>query len=729
MPEKLDVVEKTVPDTKQSYNPSKKIKEYERRVYDQYYRIKPGRSKYEAMWKNARKTWEMERPPRGEDDWQSNIIIPVTTSIIEAILADMIDLNLRPYIVPVGKEDKDKAEVLNHVVNFTWEKGNGDMAMYDIIKDALTLGTGIAQEYYLDDKRMVHQLNKYNPEKNIESYVTKEVSDFNDVILEPVKLDDILVDPKARGFNGPFSARYAYRRYVMHIEDFRRFFSGPIWNPFDNVKHVKPGGDTEYSSIFQRPEDIDNSKDVEVIWYWEKSPDDALIICGNGVVVYAGPNPYNHKQLPFARAVDIKRTHEFYGKGEADILSSLQDELTLLRRMRLDQTHLAIFKPFLVSERESMDENELLLRPGGAIHVNDTELGIKELAISDPSRASYMEEDRIKEDVVRVTGIDDRFQSVKKATTATEAAILKEQTLKHIRLKLWLLQRTLLKEVGRLRVANIQQFYSIPRLEKVLGDKNTEKYQELLQTLSAGGKLQMVKGEPYEKKYRDIRAEDMSVEKDLKTNELKLTKTNGFTFFEATPDMLNGNFDVQYSGSPDIPISKPLKLSKFTESLASPVVAMAIESGYYNAGKVADTLMELNDQDPDDFRMQQQQDQQDFTKNLIELARIENSKMEQGEEVDGTPYANPGHTEIHMEKLKSLDTDDEKIIQIFSDHIAVELAAQAYRMEQGINPDSQGGQGQGTPPASGQGVDQANPAMQTGGTDVVRAGQVNPPPG
>lgn len=728
----ISVVEKTVPDVKTTYNPSDKTKEHESRVYSQYYTLKPGRSGYENIWSNARKAWEMERKEKGVDDWQSNIIIPVTTSIVEAILAEMIDLNLRPFIVPVGHEDKQKASIMNHIINYTWERGNGDIAMYDVIKDALTLGTGIAQECYLDDKRTIHQLSKFDPAKGIEEYITKEVSDYNDVILEPVKLDDILVDPKAQGFNGPYSARFAYRRYVMHIEEFRRFFNGPVWDALGNAKFVKPGGDT--TTMFQSPADIDNSKDVEVLWYWEKSPDDALIICANGIVVFAGPNPYNHKQLPFARAVDIKRTHQFYGKGEPELLESLQEELTQLRRLRLDQTHLAIFKPFLVSERENIDETELLLHPGGSVHVNDTELGIKELGISDPPRSSYMEEDRIKEDVVRVTGVDDRFQSVKKATTATEAAILKEQTLKHIRLKLWLLQRTFLKEVGRLRIANIQQFYSIPRLEKVLGDKNTEKYQETLATLQAAGKLQVVNREPYEKKYRDIQAKGERIQKDLKTNTIMSEKTKGFTFFEATPDMIDGNFDVQYSASPDIPISKPMQQSKLNESLANPIVQLAVQSGYYAVGKLADELLELADIDVEEIRNEQQQQSADFTKQLIDMAKIENSKMEQGEPVPPTPFSSPGHTEIHMAKLKSLPEGDKELVQIFTDHIMGELAAQAHRQQAGVNPGGsptggpQGAQG-GMPPAPMAGGNEAMPAQQTGGDQMSRASSVNPAPG
>lgn len=724
----LNIVEKPVSTPTSTYNPSDKVKDYGRKVYDQYYRVKAARSKYELVWSNGSKAWEAKRPERGEDDWQSNIVPPTTTSIIETILADMIDLNLRPFIVPVGSEDQQKADVFNHIVNFTWEKGNNDLVTYTIIKDALTKGTGVGQEYYLDDRRTVHLLKKFDPKTGEEQYVTKEVSDYNDVCLEPIPVEDLYVDPKARGFSGSYPARFAYRRYIMHIEEFRRFFNGPIWDPLGNAQYVKPGGDVSYTDLFKVPSDFDASKDVEVLWYWEKSPEDALIIVANGIVIRAGPNPYNHKQLPFARMVDLARTHEFYGKGEAELLESLQEELTLLRRMRLDQTHLSIFKPFLVSEREDLDENELLLRPAAAIHVTDTEIGIKELAISDPSRSSYMEEDRLKEDVVRASGVDDRFQSVKKATTATEAAILKESTLKHIRMKLWLMQRTFLKEVGKLRVANIQQFYTIPRLEKVLGEANTAKYQQELTQLRVSNKLQMIKGEPYEKKYREIRSKDETIEYDWKNGDILTSKKNGWSFFEAIPEMLSGNFDVQFTASPDVPISKPLKLSKLQESLANPIVMAAVESGVYDVGKVADELMKLNDIDPDELRIQQQGQGGQTMQQLAELAQIENSQMLKGQDVPSTPYSSPAHTEVHMTALKGLENADQNIIRAFSDHIMGELAAQAQRQ------DTLGGQGgsQLSPPMAGgavRGESSVTPALQTGSSPLVKAGEVNKPPG
>ena len=726
------IIDPKDPSVKGLYNPSKTEKEHTRRVYDDFYTVKMVRSSKDALWDKADKTYETLRPSRGSDDWQSNIIPPMTTAIVESILADMADVTLRPKVEPVGREDEVKSDAMNHILNYTWNIGRGDIESFKTYKDALIYGTGIAQEYYVNDKRVIQELIKFDPEKGIEEYKDRTISDFDDVYLESINIRDFYVDPKATSMQGPTgAARYAIRRSVMDIEEFRRVFSGPIWNPLDHVKFVKPGGDTSNVEFFKPTDDIDKRKDVEVLWYWSKTPSDALIVIANGVIVRMGPNPYNHKQLPFARAVDVMRSHSFYGKGEPELIESLQEELTLLRRMRIDQNRLALWKPFLVSDRENLDESELIVRPGGPIHVNDVELGIKELAISEPNRASYLEEDRIKEDIIRTTGIDDRFQSVQSASTATEAAILKESTLKHIRLKLWTLQRTFMAEIAKMRVSNIQQFYAKPKLEKIVGDADSEVFKQAVIDAGARGSLMTLDGEPFESTFRSIRAEGQEIGFDNKTNEVTRKQKKGFSFFEARPEIINGSFDISFSGAAEIPISKTLKQQNMRELLQNPIITLAIESGAYDVAKLADKLLETHDVNLDDVKVKGQDEGPGVVEQLIELASIENSSMVKGEEIGGTPYSNSAHTQVHLEFMKSddftnLDNDD-PVIQIFTNHIMQEILAQAQRQQGGGQPGQSGQPSQAGPAATG--TNQALPSKLTGGSPEVVANEVNPPPG
>src|SRR3990167_5556964 len=117
--------------------------------------MKSVRSKFEPIWDRHEKQWEAWRPPKNINDWQSNIVPPFTTSIVEAELSELVDQTLRPKTTARGPEDKPKALVLNHILDYTWEIGNTDIELYKAIKDSLIFGNGIVQEYYLKDNRKV----------------------------------------------------------------------------------------------------------------------------------------------------------------------------------------------------------------------------------------------------------------------------------------------------------------------------------------------------------------------------------------------------------------------------------------------------------------------------------------------------------------------------------------------------------------------------------------------
>ena len=313
----------TEPKIRSIYQPRGKEKTQLKRVYDRFEEMKNTRQDnsggIETKWDTWEKNWEAYRKEKEEGDWQTNYFVPLTTAIIEQLLAEMVDQTPRPLILPRGPEDKARATVMRHIFEFTWDIADGDIELYKVIKDALIFGTGIAQEFFWKDRRLVQKLSgmKNKKGKKVPQYTEIETFDYDDCYMEAVKLQEFFVDGNARDINkGPFKARDCIRRYIMDIDDVRTFFRGPVWDPLDNVKYVKKvGRDINYYEFFKPPQELDDSRQVEVLWYWSRRPDDALLIVANDVLIRMGPNPYKHKQLPFARAVDVMRAHHFYGKG------------------------------------------------------------------------------------------------------------------------------------------------------------------------------------------------------------------------------------------------------------------------------------------------------------------------------------------------------------------------------------------------------------------------------
>ncbi len=745
------MVDKKQPTIREKYNPGRDEFLKLRHVYQRFWDTRDSSARLEASkdWDKWDKQWEAYRTVKDPDDWTSNHVVPLTPSIIESELAEVIDQNWRPMIVARGEEDKAKVAVARRAYEYSWEIANGDLAVLSVLKDALIRGTGIGQEYVWSEKRKVKFLKARQGKEGPEVYEKEEeVTDFDNPYLESVKLEDFFPDEKGRYFGvGPYSCRDAIRRYIMDINVFKEVFSGPVWDPMGNVKYVTPGGDTNYWEFYKPPDSLRKDKDVEVLWYWGKRPWDALIIVANDVVVRMGPNPYNHKQLPFGRAVDIYKTHQFWGKGECALMESIQDELNTIRRQRLDRSHLNIDPMILTSNREDLDENQLIARPHGSIQVDDVN-NFKQLFVTDTPQSAYQEEDRLKDDAVRITGMDPRMQGLTQAGagTATEAAILKEQTLKRLRAKIWLLDKTFLTEVGRLRMANILQFYSQPKMERIIGEAGMQSYERAISEAKEKGIYKEVDKVPYRVKYPKIRLKNhqLDVGEDGKITE---SQAKGETFFEIKPEYLlpeNGSYDIIFTSSPNLSISKPLEQQRLETVLQHPLVVAGIEQGIYDLAKVGDALFKVHDLDPEEMRAPSGATAEMVNpQQLIDLANEENQRMMSGEKIGPTPMATGEHTQMHIQFMRSpefmqipLESD---INTLFLNHVVGEVMAiqrrganplpSATSQPGAMMPGTQPGQppAKGEPPKNMMGA--VMPNMIQGGGQVQGAGLPNPTQG
>jgi hypothetical protein len=669
-----------------SYNPSDEERDTVKFIYaDRYEKMKTSKDRLDAVkfWDKAEKQYEMWREDR--KGWQSNHVVPMTFSVIETALAEIAPQNLRPVILPRGKEDEAKATIMKYIWDYCWEVSDGDINFFNILKDALMFGTGIGQEYYWEDKRIVN--NTTLDKNNKEIVGQKETTVYDDCYLEAVKLQDFFVDETARGFNGSFGARDCIRRYIMDIDDFKLFFQGKTWDSLNNAKYVLAGGDTNYYEFYKPPQGIDTSKQVEVLWYWAQKPKDRLVIVANDVLIKDGANPYKHKRLPFARAVDVKRQHRFYGKGEAEILESMHDEQTTLRRMMIDRNHLDIDKMFFVSRNLSLNDEDLVARPHGMIPTDDVN-GSKAVEYGDTPRSTELGLKYLEDDSVIATGINPRQEALPQVTTATQAAIMKESALKRINLKIWMMKKEFLIDFARLRCSNILQYYPQPKLEKIVGEENEQMYKDNIAELTARGLItQDSKGQKYVKQYRTIRLQDQQMNIG-DTGQPEISPSQGFSFFELKPEYYvpsaRGGFDIKFDASANIDISKPLMQDKELQ-LFDRLSQIALNvPGSYDIVKLADGVIKSYDKNPADYKVDTntQNDGNAFLQNQISLASMENQQMIQGTKVPATPYASAVHTRVHVEFMQSppfQQSKDPNIDKIFSDHVTGEIMAQQMR--------------------------------------------------
>lgn len=273
------------------------------------------------------------------------------------------------------------------------------------------------------------------------------------------------------------------------------------------------------------------------------------------------------------------------------------------------------------------------------------------------------------------------------------------------------------------------QFYSLPKLEAIIGD-------DMVAKAEAAGNLIKVDGKNYQKKYRNIRLKDQALQIN-QANQPEIINADqngqqlqGYTFFEAKPEFFlptHGGYDVRYKATSSLPVSKPLMMQKADE-----MYDRLIQNPSVDPGKLADYLIKSREENPDNFHKgtQGQAAPPINLQKAIDLAGTENSEMLNGNPLGPTPFAPVPHTEVHIEFMNSEDFKkkaDQQILQIFANHVTGEIAAQHQR-EQGGQPQpgqemgmGQPGQGQQMPSSGadvGANMQTVNPGQAMGAGDV-----------
>ena len=638
----------------------------------------------EKEWRSADDAY---KPPRSENTgWESKIVPPLTTSIIEAEISHIIEYDTTPLLVGRTPGDDKFAAIKQKILEYTKDKGKFKYQLFLILKSMLIRGDGIGYEFVYRDARKVQVPKGLDKKGNIEYEEVDKVF-FELPYLKYVPLEDVYFDETALALRGPDGCKDAIYVKYYQLEDFKNTFRGSK-DPLGNAKFVRGGGEIVKNYTFKRGEE--QGELVEVLEYWNRGiPYDAKWVVANGVLLENGPNPYDHKELPFIKVCDVPELNSFYSTGEAELLRDIQKEITTIRRMRLDRQHLQIDKMFLVGDSEtSIDDDELTVRPHGIFHVADVN-NVKALEYSDIKPSAYQEEDRLKEDATKVTGMDDRMQSSSSssARTATEAAILKEATLQRLRTKLFLLEIDTLVDFTRLRESNMRQYMREPKLVGILGEKGSQVYKDAVNTAKKESLLAMQGEEAYRKEYNTIPIEGERFYKDKESGDIQSEKIEGRSFLQILPEYLDPEMDVRYQAAPDLPVSKALDAQRFSE-----VYQSLVKNQSYDPAKLGAELLRVNGKDADEFKAQGQgesvpsEDVADIQK-LVDLASQENEDMMNGTDVLSTPYATSKHTEIHYAFMESPDFVNEKdltIMSIFTQHVLGEAKAQKQRGEASI---------------------------------------------
>jgi len=433
-------------------------------VYKRFEDMKTGRYKAEKLWQDDDDQYQMTQTNVPDEDWKARLKLPDTTSAILASLAEAIDQNPGITYMPREKGDTKRAENLNSVFQYTWEKGQGQLELMDHMLQASIYGTAIGKEYWKTDTIVEKEIEEYETDKDgVETAVPKKWKEnmktvFDDVHFKSIYIKNFWIDEAATSMN---NAVDSVEMEMMDEVTFHQNYD----EIYPDAKKVISQDGVEWD--WYKNEEITDK--VEVLYYYNCKKD-MFTIVANGVLLtkVGNPNPYKHKELPYVQSVYIPKVRSFYGIGLPTLIRSLQEEKNTIRNMRLDQNKLNINSMILVDDKVEMDDEDAISEPNKIFRGPSG--SIEFIKGPQANTGAYREEEMLRDDIIIATGVDARTQQLGGAgDTATEVAIMKESSLKRIRFVLKLMERMALYRIGRQRVSNVKQFYKMPKIKQVIG--------------------------------------------------------------------------------------------------------------------------------------------------------------------------------------------------------------------------------------------------------------------
>ena len=413
----------------------------------------------------------------------SQIHNPYSWANVETITPRMV--SKRPTVIfrPRENYDQGQSEIMQSIHDYWWEKDRVFNKVVSWVKDSLTYGTGIVKVYWNTEKETVksYQYDETgNPlvDENGE-YVEEEteITTFDDPTLENVNIYDFFVDPRATSIQ---TAEWAIHRFHKTIDELKESGLYKNLNKLEDYltnKTERSDSDKKrHEHAFGSQGEDDSTVDkVEVLEMWDKNG--MTVLGARNVVIREKERPFWHGRIPFVRLVDHLVSQEFYGKGEVEPVIKLQHALNTIQNQSIDNKTQSLMPMWKIYGE--IDENELIARPNGVVHMTSATDIAEKLESQDMTRNAVEEMSNVKSDIQQALGIYDYTKGAESGVnkTATGIGLVQEAANARFAHKIQLLEESL-KEMGTLVISLYQQFMTSERVIRVVG-KNGEDYVRL----------------------------------------------------------------------------------------------------------------------------------------------------------------------------------------------------------------------------------------------------------
>lgn len=388
-------------------------------------------NEYYGLYRNYRKLKaENDRDDRtmqeAKREWGAELFIPYCFATIETILPRILASNPKMKVKPKDAAALSSVDGIARLFEQRQAEIKYALQLQPVVRSGLKYGLGVGKTMWEREAKTVRR-NEPRTLGYWKGMTTKErtVTKSEGPTFEFVDLFDFFWDPNARDIDtSEFAIHRTWRstRYVKEMLESGRWGTkmaldtGRSTNPLLDMEAVAALGsassarDQQYAERMKAAglKEGTDSGEGKLHEVWEYHDRERVVTVLDGTFIVQNKPCYYHAELPFQIFRPTPQEGEFAGIGEIEPIAHLQYELNTLRSQRRDNATLILQKAFMYTEGRLVDPNDLTIAPGEGIAVygNPRDV-IAPLDFGELPNSSYSEEEALKRDIERTTGVSD----------------------------------------------------------------------------------------------------------------------------------------------------------------------------------------------------------------------------------------------------------------------------------------------------------------------------------
>lgn len=484
--------------------------EYHRRRFEKFYKMYRSYKGLRADFTRAesgRDVGDILQSARA--GFGTDLFIPMVFGIVETTLPRMLGENPRLLVTPGDPDSEDNVDGMKLMVNRQQERRDFPLASQSVAKSGLQYGLGVGKTPWIRETKHAPVLQQMqvaaiDPQTQQPAMQPVQVQDPQTgamvVVQQPVMtlqwvpseerveqvkyegptfeacdIFDWIWDPDAydmRTLERCIDRRWRSDRYCKAMFDSKAWVLPEGWTLEDALrggsrsKRDEVWGDR--MAAIGEPRADSREREIHEVWEYWGSDDQVIVVLDRQLVVASGPRPYWHGEMPFQIYRPTEVLHEMVGIGEIEAVEDLQLEINTLRSQRRDNAALVLQRPFAYYDG-FLDPEQIDFGAGKMWPMDGPPSEIFfPIPLQDIPFSSYREEDSLKADADRASGLSDTVMGGSDGgapETATGLQMVHTAAGIRIQFKTSRFERETVKSCCRQWVALNQQYVVSERVE------------------------------------------------------------------------------------------------------------------------------------------------------------------------------------------------------------------------------------------------------------------------